>query len=92
MFNMIKLKKEIQKSPAMERTFEANIYHHPVTSVILSYCNCHETLMYCILMVVAIWQKTVHKINKLLIWNQCETLVISNHTVYCQIIEFHSGT
>ena len=74
MFNMIKLKKEIQESPAMKRTFEANIYHHHVTSVILSYYNCHETLLYCILIAVAIWQRAVHKINKLLIWNQCETL------------------
>ena len=45
-------------------------YHHHVISVIVSYCNCHETLMYCISIAVAIWQIAVHKINKLLIWNQ----------------------
>ena len=74
-------------------------YHHPVTSVIVSYCNCHETVMYCILMVVAIWQKTVHKINKLFIWNQCVTLfcnfkphcLLSNHQVsLCDFDVFHN--
>ena len=85
MFNMIKLntefKNHVPRGKLLMPTFYHHhvtsgrllmptFHHHHVTSVILLYCNCHETLMYCILIAVAIWQIAVHKINKLLISNQ----------------------